>query len=93
MRRLVFIWIGFMVMLGGCTQEKPCIAENGIICYDEKLQQYQVEKDAKVRVMVETEAYGQALVELWNQEHPEQMNVIEPIVVQDFDAATCRADH
>ncbi|WP_303017229.1 hypothetical protein [Holdemania massiliensis] len=88
MRRLVFIWIGFMVMLGGCTQEKPCIAENGIICYDEELQQYQVEKDAKVRVMVETEAYGQALVELWNQEHPEQMNVIEPIVVQDFDAAT-----
>ena len=38
--------------------------------------------------MVENEAYGQALEELWNKEHPEQMDVIEPVVVQSFDAAT-----
>lgn len=88
MRKLLLFSIGVMLALGGCAEEKPCIAEKGIVCYDEEVQQYQVEEDAKIRVMVENEAYGQALEELWNKEHPEQTDVIEPVVVQSFDAAT-----
>lgn len=75
-------------MLGGCAKEKPCVAENGIVCYDEENQRYQIEDGARIRVMVENEAYGQALINLWDAEHPEQTGVIEPIVVQNFDAAT-----
>lgn len=89
MRKLLLLFsIGVMLALGGCAEEKPCIAEKGIVCYNEEAQQYQVEEGAKIRVMVENEAYGQALEELWNKEHPEQTDVIEPIVVQSFDAAT-----
>jgi hypothetical protein len=88
MRKLLLFSIGVMLALGGCAEEKPCIAEKGIVCYDEEVQQYQVEEGAKIRVMVENEAYGQALEELWNKEHPEQTDVIEPVVVQSFDAAT-----
>ncbi len=88
MRKLLLFSIGMMLALGGCAEEKPCIAEKGIVCYDEEAQQYQVEEGAKIRVMVENEAYGQALEELWNKEHPEQTDVIEPVVVQSFDAAT-----
>ena len=88
MRKLLLFSIGVMLALGGCAEEKPCIAEKGIVCYDEEAQQYQVEEGAKIRVMVENEAYGQALEELWNKEHPEQTDVIEPVVVQSFDAAT-----
>ena len=88
MRKLLLFSIGMMLALGGCAEEKPCIAEKGIVCYDEEAQQYQVEEGAKIRVMVENEAYGQALEELWNKEHPEQSDVIEPVVVQSFDAAT-----
>lgn len=88
MRKLLLFSIGVMLALGGCAEEKPCIAEKGIVCYDDEAQQYQVEEGAKIRVMVENEAYGQALEELWNKEHPEQMDVIEPVVVQSFDAAT-----
>ena len=88
MRKLLLFSIGVMLALGGCAEEKPCIAEKGIVCYDEEVQQYQVEEGAKIRVMVENEAYGQALEELWNKEHQEQTDVIEPVVVQSFDAAT-----
>lgn len=89
MRKLLLLFsIGVMLALGGCAEEKSCIAEKGIVCYNEEAQQYQVEEGAKIRVMVENEAYGQALEELWNKEHPEQTDVIEPIVVQSFDAAT-----
>ena len=88
MRKLLLFSIGVMLALGGCAEEKPCIAEKGIVCYDEEVQQYQVEEGAKIRVMVENEAYGQALEELWNKEHPEPTDVIEPVVVQSFDAAT-----
>ena len=88
MRKLLLFSIGVMLALGGCAEEKPCIAEKGSVCYDEEAQQYQVEEGAKIRVMVENEAYGQALEELWNKEHPEQTDVIEPVVVQSFDAAT-----
>ena len=88
MRKLLLFSIGVMLALGGCAEEKPCIAEKGIVCYDEEVQQYQVEEGAKIRVMVENEAYGQALEELWNKEHPEQTDIIEPVVVQSFDAAT-----
>ena len=88
MRKLLLFSIGVMLALGGCAEEKPCIAEKGIVCYDEEAQQYQVEEGAKIRVMVENEAYGQSLEELWNKEHPEQSDVIEPVVVQSFDAAT-----
>ena len=88
MRKLLLISMGVMLMLGGCAKEKPCVAENGIVCYDEEYQRYQIEDGARIRVMVENEAYGQALINLWDAEHPEQTGVIEPIVVQNFDAAT-----
>ena len=88
MRKLLLISMGLMLMLGGCAKEKPCVAENGIVCYDEENQRYQIEDGARIRVMVENEAYGQALINLWDAEHPEQTGVIEPIVVQNFDAAT-----
>ncbi|WP_308560057.1 hypothetical protein [uncultured Holdemania sp.] len=88
MRKLLLISMGVMLMLGGCAKEKPCVAENGIVCYDEENQRYQIEDGARIRVMVENEAYGQALINLWDAEHPEQTGVIEPIVVQNFDAAT-----
>ena len=61
MRKLLLISMGVMLMLGGCAKEKPCVAENGIVCYDEENQRYQIEDGARIRVMVENEAYGQAL--------------------------------
>ena len=65
MRKLLLISMGVMLMLGGCAKEKPCGAENGSVCYDEENQRYQIEDGARIRVMVENEAYGQALINLW----------------------------
>lgn len=86
MKKRILLIMAALVFLSGCAEEKPCVAEQGTICYETETGQYQIEDKARVRVMVENEAYGQALCQLWNQIHPEHPDVIEPVTAQSYDA-------
>ena len=88
MRRWMTVLLCSLLALAGCAQEKPCVAENGVVCYDEETGQFQIEDNAVIRVMVDHEEYGEALVELWNQVHPEYPDVIEPVLASTYDAVS-----
>lgn len=86
MKKRILLIMAALVFLSGCAEEKPCVAEQGTICYETETGQYQIEDKARIRVTVENEAYGQALCQLWNQIHPEHPDVIEPVAAQSYDA-------
>ena len=88
MRRWMTVLLCSLLALAGCAQEKTCVAENGVVCYDEETGQFQIEDNAVIRVMVDHEEYGEALVELWNQVHPEHPDVIEPVLASTYDAVS-----
>ena len=88
MKKLLLILTCLMFFVSGCAKEQPCVVGEGNICYSEETQQYQIEPDARIRVMVETVEYGQALSDLWNKNYPDHQNVIEPVPVGSYDGGT-----
>lgn len=48
-----------------------CYLEEDLVCYDKKAQQYELEENATLKIEVRDEAFGEALVKLWNEKHPE----------------------
>lgn len=92
LKKIGIILLAGLLLISGCQKKKPCVASEGIVCFEKDSGQYQIEENAKVRVNVETEEYGQALIDLWNTSHPEQMDVIEPVVTTSFDSQTWLSD-
>lgn len=76
-----------LVLLAGCQKEKVCNVNEGMICFDEEINQYQIEENASLVVAVDNEAYGQALQALWDKTHPDHPGVVEYVVQTSFDGA------
>jgi arabinogalactan oligomer/maltooligosaccharide transport system substrate-binding protein len=66
--------------LSACTNKlMTCddIELNGTtICFDEKLEQYKKESDAHLVVSVDDDKWGEAIVEIWNNAHPDSIGVV-----------------
>lgn len=64
----------------GCARElQTCDTETldgTTVCYDEKLEQYAVEKDAVLVVGSDNDAWGNAIVALWDTVHPEYAGMV-----------------
>ncbi len=65
---LIVVSLGLLI-----TQlpKKACVADGNTVCYIKKTDTYLIEKGAKVVVEVSTQAYGDALVNLWKITHPD----------------------
>lgn len=65
------------LLLGSVLLMSSAIAQtNSKAVYDGKSKQYKVEKGAKIIVGVDNDAWGNAIVELWNKKHPEYKGVV-----------------
>lgn len=62
-----------------------CVLDGSGICYDKKLETFEIEKDAKISVQVESEALGEYLVDTWNTLHPEHVNRVDYVVAKPLD--------
>lgn len=82
MKILKYILILFTILsLSGCGSVSECEINNGIVCYDKKDELYLLEENASLLVAVPTSAFGQALVELWDNNFPALAGVIQYEVV------------
>lgn len=68
----------------GCTSIKGCNLEDKVACYNKKESAFEIEEGAVLRIAVETEQFGDALVSLWNQYHPEYPDVIDYVIAEDY---------
>lgn len=53
------------------TAQRTCEEGEAIVCYDLNDQTFHIEANAQLSIEVTHEAYGQALVALWDEVHPE----------------------
>lgn len=82
MKKLISLLILALVVgsFTGCARQlKTCDAaslDGTTVCYDEKLEQYAIEKDAALVVGVDNDAWGNAIVALWDKVHPEYAGAV-----------------
>jgi arabinogalactan oligomer / maltooligosaccharide transport system substrate-binding protein len=77
MKKLISLLVLVLVAASftGCARTlKTCDLDDldgTVVCYDEKLEQYAIEEGATLVVNVDNDAFGNALVALWDETHPE----------------------
>lgn len=66
------------ILLQGATlqAERTCEVGEAEVCYDFNLKAYAIEPEAKVTLQVANAAYGDALVALWDQTHPDHAGAL-----------------
>jgi len=73
-KHILMISLLIVVVLGLVITQLPkktCVADGNTVCYIKKTDNYLIETGAKVIVEVSTQAYGDALVNLWKNSHPD----------------------
>ena len=77
MKKLISLLVLVLVAatFTGCARTvKTCDVKDldgTVVCYDEKLDQYAIEEGATLVINVDNDAFGNALVALWDETHPE----------------------
>lgn len=77
MKKLISLLVLVLVAASftGCARTvKTCDLDDldgTVVCYDEKLGQYAIEEGATLVVNVDNDAFGNALVALWDETHPD----------------------
>ncbi|MEA5026948.1 MAG: extracellular solute-binding protein [Erysipelotrichaceae bacterium] len=75
-----------LINLSGCGIFSSCEPKDGVVCYDNKTDSYVLEDGAVLNVAVPNEAYGQALVSLWDTTYPDHAGVVTYTVLDDRSA-------
>ncbi|MCE5256228.1 MAG: extracellular solute-binding protein [Spirochaetaceae bacterium] len=70
MKRTLALAVIFILVISGASAQSKAV-------YDAKARQFQVEKGAKIRLGIDNDKVGAAIVELWNKEHPTAKGVVE----------------
>lgn len=90
MKRSLVVGLGSLILLNATllyhaayTDANTCTEGEALVCYDNTLRAYYIEENAQVSVQVETPEYGEALVALWNLNHPERTDVLSYSVVSE----------
>lgn len=83
MKRSLIIGLASLVVMNGILlqgatlqAQRTCEVGEADVCYDYNLKAYAIEPEAVVSVQVENAAYGDALVALWNQKHPDHAGAL-----------------
>jgi arabinogalactan oligomer / maltooligosaccharide transport system substrate-binding protein len=68
---IVFLLMTFLYVFASNNGFRACNLDLDKVCFDEELKQYQIEENALLTIVVNDLEYGDALVRLWSQIHPE----------------------
>jgi len=68
MKRFVALVLGISLIAGGAFAQSKAVWRGN---------QYQIEKGAKIRLGVDNDNLGKAIVALWDKIHPEAVGVVE----------------
>ncbi|TFG82726.1 MAG: hypothetical protein E4G74_02275, partial [Erysipelotrichales bacterium] len=71
-----------MVLVGGWNilRPKPCTSDGTRVCFIETTGTYAIEEGAQITVQVPSKAYGDALMQLFINEHPESEGVLSVVL-------------
>jgi len=72
MKKTLFVLISLALVAGGAMAQAKSKAQ-----YDSKKGQYKIEEGAKLVLGIDNDAYGKALVDLWDKAHPEAAGAVE----------------
>jgi len=72
MKKTLFVLISLALVAGGAMAQAKSKAQ-----YDSKKGQYKIEEGAKLVLGIDNDAYGKALVDLWDKAHPEFAGAVE----------------
>jgi arabinogalactan oligomer/maltooligosaccharide transport system substrate-binding protein len=72
MKKTLFVILVVALVATGAMAQSKSKAQ-----YDAAKAQYKIEKDAKISLGVDSDAYGKALVALWDKVHPEAAGAVE----------------
>lgn len=53
------------------TASITCEEGEALVCFEQSTHQFHIEENAQILIYVEDKEYGEALIELWNQSHPD----------------------
>lgn len=73
------ICIGLVLLLiTGCSSRPiACDLADGKVCFDSEAQQFKIEAEAALLLSVPNQAYGKAMVALWNETHPDHVGAVQ----------------
>jgi len=72
---IVFILVSFLYVFASNNGFRTCDLELDQVCFDKELNQYQIEENATITIEVNSIEYGEAILQLWNQVHPDKGSI------------------
>lgn len=72
---VILLVIGVVMVATSCA--KPLTVGDGQIVWNKKAKQYLLEPEAKLRVGVDNDQWGAAIVALWDATHPDAVGMVE----------------
>ncbi len=84
-KAILSLVIVLLLIFGIYKVTNRCTLDGTGICYNKKLETFEIEKDASISVQVENEALGEYLVETWNTLHPEHKGQVSYLVADPLD--------
>ncbi len=77
----ILISINAMMLTYASVQAKnTCEEGEAFVCFDYNDYSYHIEENAQITIEVESEDYGNALVELFNEKHPDKKGALSYVV-------------
>jgi arabinogalactan oligomer/maltooligosaccharide transport system substrate-binding protein len=72
MKKTLIVLLSLSVVVGGVSAQAKSKAQ-----FDARTGQYKIEKGAKLTLGIDNDAYGKALVALWDKSHPEYAGAVD----------------
>ncbi len=77
---IVFLLATFLIVYASRDMFKKCDLEVDKVCFNNELNQYNIEEDAVLTIEVPSSEYGEAIKQLWSTYHPDS-NPINTVLV------------
>ena len=83
--KIIKICISLLVLisLSGCGLFSKCEPKDGVVCYDKSTDLFLIEEGAVLNIAVTSDAYGEAIVSLWDTTYPDYSGIVTYTVVDD----------
>ena len=75
-----------LISLSGCGLFSKCEPKDGVVCYDKGSDRFFIEDGAVLNIAVTSEAYGEAVVSLWDTTYPDYAGIVTYTLVDDTTA-------
>lgn len=91
MKRSLWIGLASLLIFNGILlesalieAERTCEVGEALVCYDQNKSAYYIEPDARIIVQVPTQEFGDALIKLWDAQHPDHLGALSVSVDGDM---------